>query len=70
MAECAAEIGMSVAWVRKQVTARAIPFHEFGRSVRFFDDDMAEIKAARRVVPRPAVTPVRPITSARRRAAA
>ncbi len=61
---------MGADWLKKQVQARAVPFCHFGRSIRFFDDDIAAIKAQHREVPRASVAPVRPITSGRRRAAA
>lgn len=43
--EAAAEIGMSVSWLKKQVTARLVPHQRYGRVVRFTDEQIAAIRA-------------------------
>jgi hypothetical protein len=41
----AVEIGMSPEWLRKKVQAGAVEHHRFGRSVRFSDEQIEQIKA-------------------------
>lgn len=54
IAEAAAEIGIGYHKLRKLVAGRAVQCVPFGRSVRFYDADIAAIKEQFRVTPRPA----------------
>lgn len=53
----AAELGVSVSWLQKEVAARAVPHTRLGRSVRFSDQNLADIVAAAQV--RPVVSQLR-----------
>jgi excisionase family DNA binding protein len=52
-------LGVSPAWVRKQILGRAIPFTKLGRNVRFTPAQVRQIldQGALPVVPRPRYTP-------------
>lgn len=43
--ELAELLQMSEKWVKRRVSARAIPHHRRGRAVRFTPDDVAAIRA-------------------------
>lgn len=64
--EAAAEIGIGYHKLRKLVAGNAVPCKKFGRSVRFFDADIAAIKEQFQVTPRP--VSVVPIARGRRAA--
>lgn len=53
IAEAAAEIGIGYHKLRKLVAGNEVPFKRFGRSVRFYDADIAAIKEQFQVTPRP-----------------
>ena len=54
IAEAAAEIGIGYHKLRKLVAGRAIQCVIVGRTVRFYDADIAAAKEQFRVTPRPA----------------
>jgi excisionase family DNA binding protein len=58
IAEAAAEIGIGYHKLRKLVAGNAVPFKRFGRSVRFYDADIAAVKAQFQVTPSAAVVPI------------
>jgi excisionase family DNA binding protein len=43
IAEAAAELNVPEGWLRKKVTARAVPFTRLGKHVRFTNDDLHAI---------------------------
>ena len=47
-AEASERLGLTVNWLQDQVQARLIPCHRLGRSVRFTQDDLAQIIAMTR----------------------
>ena len=51
--QAAAQLGMSVAWLRKQVAADLVPHTRLGRAVRFTAEQLAAILSSRAVEPPP-----------------
>jgi excisionase family DNA binding protein len=47
--QAAAQLGMSVRFVRRLVAERRIAFHRYGRSVRLAEEDVAVFAAASRI---------------------
>lgn len=58
VAEAAAELGVSVSWLKKAVAARTVPHRRYGRTVRFEPEDIEAIRADARRVPKTAPVPV------------
>jgi excisionase family DNA binding protein len=54
IAEAAAEIGIGYHKLRKLVAGNACSFKRIGRTVRFYNDDIAATKEQFQVTPRPA----------------
>lgn len=67
IAEAAAELGVGYHKLRKLVAGNAVPFKRIGRTVRFYNADIAAIKEQFQVTPR--VSPVVPIARGKVRAA-
>jgi excisionase family DNA binding protein len=61
--EAAEVLGLRRSWVRDAVTAHKIPHHRIGRHVRFFPEDIEEIKKQTAV---PVITESTPMVSPRR----
>jgi excisionase family DNA binding protein len=64
--EAAERLRVRESWLRRQVTAKAIPHRRIGRVVRFAQHDLDEIVARSAVTPDEAISALRP--SRRRRA--
>ena len=47
--DAATRINMTTKWLRRAVAERRIPFHKFGRLVRFHVDDLDEYARQQRV---------------------
>lgn len=54
--EAAEALGVLESWLRKQVTARKVPFSKLGKHVRFTEEHLLQILAANERQPRGAVT--------------